>query len=121
MDALIDRIDYVGSRWWFTDVVFLSICGAIVLAAALLTPSTEAVSLFGMEVPVLCSWRQLTGMGCPGCGLTRSFTFMAHGRVVEAFRLNPLGPPMFLFVAVQVPWRVLRLVRRRPRRDAPPT
>jgi hypothetical protein len=116
MPSLIDRIDHVGSRWWFTDAVFLSICGAIVAAAVMLTPSTEAVSFFGVEVPILCSWRQLTGIPCPGCGLTRSFTFMAHGRFAEAFQLNMLGPPTFLFVAAQVPWRIVRLVRgSRPR------
>jgi hypothetical protein len=72
------------------------------------------VSLFGFEVPLLCSFRRMTGYNCPGCGMTRSFAFMAHGHVIEAFRMNAIGPLFFAFLASQVPWRIWRLWRGPP-------
>ncbi len=42
-----------------------------------------------------CLFRLLTGYDCPGCGAQRALHAMLHGRVAEAWRLNP-----FLFFAV---------------------
>jgi hypothetical protein len=46
--------------------------------------------------PVLCIFRRATGQPCPSCGLTRSWTAVAHGRLDDGFRMHPLGPPAFL-------------------------
>jgi hypothetical protein len=37
-----------------------------------------------------CPFRLLTGLECPGCGTTRALHHLLHGRIDEAFRLNPL-------------------------------
>ena len=37
-----------------------------------------------------CAFKMLTGLECPGCGLTRASHHALHGRFGEAFRLNPL-------------------------------
>ena len=92
--------------------VLLMAVGVLVLAA-LMHPSTETLTLWGFELPPMCTWRRLTGMNCPGCGLTRSFVFLAHGRLMEAFSMNWFGPPMFAVVAGQLPYRLLRLWRLR--------
>ena len=98
-------------RWWFPHTVMLAMSAGILgLAAAMHT--TEAwVYLFGYKIPILCGFRQLTGYPCPGCGMTRSFVFLAHGHVLEAFKLNPMGPFLFLFFLVQPPYRLVRLVQ----------
>jgi hypothetical protein len=98
----------IARQYWVGEVVLAAFFGAVVLAAALLSPSSEAVSLFGVEVPALCAFRNLTGTGCPGCGLTRSFSFMAHGDPVQAFRMNWIGPFLFLAFASQPPYRLYR-------------
>ncbi len=85
-------------------------CAAIVALSMLLQPTSEAVLLFGVEVPPLCMWKNLTGQDCLGCGLTRSFTYMGHGEIAHAFDLHKLGPVFFAFVAAQLPWRLGRLV-----------
>ncbi len=70
----------------------------------------------------LCMWKRVTGRPCAGCGLTRGFVQLAHGDVVEAVRLNPLTPVVFLWVL----WRALDLLalnvaRRRLVHNVPPT
>lgn len=42
-------------------------------------------------VPVVCSFRARTGVPCLGCGGTRALGLAAHGRLLEAVRLNALG------------------------------
>lgn len=37
-----------------------------------------------------CVFRSLTGLECPGCGITRATHHLLHGRLDEAFRLNPM-------------------------------
>lgn len=109
---MLQRIDRIATSWWFGDLLLLAVCSVVVVLAALITPSDHMLSLFGVEIPVVCSFRTLTGYGCPGCGLTRSFTFMAHGAIFQAFAMNPLGPPLFAVVASQLPWRGWRLLKQ---------
>ena len=80
-----------------------------------LTPSSEAVSLFGWEVPPLCIFSAVFGLDCFGCGLTRSFTYVGHGQLSEALQLHKLGPIVYLLVFAQLPLRSFRLWRTRHR------
>ncbi len=41
--------------------------------------------------PTLCIWKNLLGIQCPGCGLTRGVCFLVHGKWAEAIRFNPLS------------------------------
>lgn len=105
---------YVGTmrelmrQYWFGELLLAAFFGAVLAVALLMSPSDEAVSLFGMEIPVVCGFRRITGTGCPGCGLTRSFAFMARGDVVSAFQMNWLGPFLFAAFATQPPYRLYR-------------
>lgn len=110
-----ERKATIFNSWWFGDTLLLVICAAVVGLAALLTPTPDFVELFGTRIPETCGYKRVLGVGCPGCGLTRSFTYMAHFAPMQALRMNPMGPFFFLFVLVQVPYRVLRLVRQAPR------
>jgi hypothetical protein len=38
-----------------------------------------------------CFFRKLTGLECPGCGMTRGTHALLNGRWMEAFRFNPIG------------------------------
>ncbi len=62
-------------------------------------------------VPALCASQLFFGVPCPGCGLTRSFIAIAHGRFSQAFALHWIGVPLFLATAYQVayrPWMIAR-------------
>ena len=66
------------------------LCALCVLAGTLflaLHPSSHGPA---------CLMRALTGIPCPGCGMTRSLTSIWHGHFLISFRYHPLG--MLLFV-----------------------
>ena len=49
----------------------------------------------------LCIWKRVTGIPCPGCGLSRGCVQVAHGHPVEAVKLNPLSPIVFLLMGAR--------------------
>jgi hypothetical protein len=86
---------------------------AVVVAAVCLhlSPSgIHPVMLMGIELPDVCPLHRLTGIWCPGCGLTRAFVSMAHGDVRRAFGFNPLGPLLFEAVVAAIPLQIFLLV-----------
>jgi hypothetical protein len=48
-------------------------------------------------------------MDCPGCGLTRCFIHLAHGRVASAWLVNPVGILLFIYVGLQIPVAIAML------------
>jgi hypothetical protein len=64
--------------------------------------------------PVLCPFRLATGLPCPGCGLTRSWVFLAHGDFAAALRANPFGYLTMAAAIVIVAIAVTAAVSRRP-------
>lgn len=90
-------------------IFLLSTC--VILASIVLVPGPDLVSLFGVGIPKVCLWKRMTGMDCPGCGLTRSFTYMGHGQIQEAFRYHKLGPFFWTFVVGLIPWHGVKLAR----------
>lgn len=46
--------------------------------------------------------KRVTGVGCPGCGMTRSVCATAHGDLGKAWKLHAFGP--FVFVGAVVLW-----------------
>ena len=87
----------------------LPLTSAVFAVSALWRPS---------ELPgvVLCPFRALTGLPCPGCGMTRAFCSLGHGDLQGAFGYNALAP--FVFAAALLLWAhalatVLKLERSR--------
>ncbi|MCA9213933.1 MAG: DUF2752 domain-containing protein [Planctomycetales bacterium] len=84
-----------------------SIVGSFVLSV----DSPTAVSVGGHTLPELCFTKRITGMSCPGCGMTRSFISMAHGNGRAAWAFHPAGPIWFVVFAAQIPYRSWQLWR----------
>lgn len=61
----------------------------------------------------LCAVNAITGLDCPGCGMTRAFLLIGHGRVGEATKAHPLAVPAFLIVAGLAVAGAVRAVRER--------
>jgi hypothetical protein len=51
-----------------------------------------------------CSFHVLTGLPCPGCGLTTSISHFVRGEFVGSIRANLAGFVLALACAVQCPW-----------------
>lgn len=75
------------------------------------------------RLPGVCLCRWLFGVPCPFCGATHAATAALQGDLAGAFALHPVGAAAALVLAMQVPWRVLRLadgVPMSPRAGARP-
>lgn len=87
-----------------SHLLVLGVCLFILAAAAILHPgerSDSRLRLAGRPLPGLCVMRQLTGLPCPGCGLTRSIVSAVHGDVGDSFFYHRLGGLVFLYVLLQ--------------------
>ncbi|GAB99222.1 hypothetical protein GONAM_08_00130 [Gordonia namibiensis NBRC 108229] len=80
---------------------------AAVGAACAFTPAGIA------EGPGICPFAFMTGLPCPGCGLTRSWVAFMHGDSGASFRFNVFGPILLILTIVTVSLAVATLVRRR--------
>ncbi|MDB5333293.1 MAG: hypothetical protein JWP03_4444 [Phycisphaerales bacterium] len=60
-------------------------------------------------LPQTCGSRALFGMDCPGCGLTRSFVFLAHGHWNAALHVHRVGWVLALATVLQIPYRIIAL------------
>jgi uncharacterized protein DUF2752 len=68
---------------------------AVFLVSAIWRPPDEPII-------ILCPFRALTGLLCPGCGMTRAFCALGHGELRRAIGFNALSP--LLFLAFIVAW-----------------
>lgn len=67
--------------------------------------------VWGLALPESCWFKRLTGMDCPGCGLTRSVVCLVHGNFLDAWHFNPGGYLFFAVLAAQVPYRIAQIWR----------
>jgi hypothetical protein len=65
-----------------------SIIAWLILAFAMALPPR------GVGVPI-CPSKLATGVPCPGCGLTRSVTCLAHGDLWSSWSYHPFGIAVF--------------------------
>ena len=90
-------------------LIILVLCIALLLASVLLQLGDGGVSLFGTKLPITCFLRNSLGVRCALCGMTRSLCSLAHGDIAASLRHNLLGPAVFAFICVQIPYRIYAL------------
>jgi len=76
-------------RWLMVSVLVFAL-GSGLLAAAGYDTTPWLDHLPG------CVLRGLTGVPCPGCGMTRAFWLLGQLRFAEAFAMHPLAPALVL-------------------------
>lgn len=105
---------WLGNSNAIAAVWLLGSLSCLALAAILNVGENRRVYLPGWSTPLpeTCMTYSRLGIDCPGCGLTRTFVHLAHGQFVEAWRLNPAGWLVFLFVCVQIPFGTAQLLFR---------
>ncbi len=90
--------------------IILFVCVVILAGALILHIRDSELYLFGYKWPIRCMMYETFGVKCALCGLTRSFCALAHGDFSAGVRFHPLGPALFAFVCIQVPYRIYRLL-----------
>lgn len=74
----------LGPVWWL----------GLLLAGAWVYPRTPISDW------ILCPFRWLTELRCPGCGMTRSVTAFVRGDWLSAWSSHPAGPLLLLGLAI---------------------
>lgn len=91
----------------------MAVWGALVAAAAF-------VAADGGPGLRLCLLKQLTGVPCPTCGLTRGTLSMLGGHIIDGWTLNPMVFTLLAVAAAAVAMRALfgrKLAVRLSRRE----
>lgn len=61
-----------------------------------------------------CMFRKLTGIECPGCGMTRAAHALLNGRISDAFAFNPVGIILLPLAMLAIGIEVIAWVREKP-------
>lgn len=51
-----------------------------------------------LYIPVNCLFKEFTGIYCPSCKMTRAFYSILDFDLINAFKLNILSIPVFIFI-----------------------
>jgi uncharacterized protein YjeT (DUF2065 family) len=70
--------------------------GLLLIGALSLNIVTTALHLPGWE----CAFFRVTGLPCPGCGLTRACLLLLRGEVQTSIRFHAFAPIFVLFIAI---------------------
>jgi hypothetical protein len=97
--------------WWVRLNLVLMGAGLLVVfaIAALLHPydangvanTQETHRQLGLPK---CSFYEKTGLPCPSCGFTTSFSLLAHGDPINALRANSVGTLLAAYAMLALPW-----------------
>lgn len=74
----------------------------IILSSLVITPFHESEN-------TVCLFKNILGIPCPICGMTRAFLFLGHGDIYEAVGLNILSPLVFSIVVILWLYSVIRI------------
>lgn len=97
------------------NLFFLTMAAAVIsFSFALRTDEERGIFVPGTSIimPATCTSRALYGIECPGCGLTRAFVAISHGRFSRAWELNRASFLVYTFVLSQIPWHLIQFYRR---------
>ena len=87
-------------------------CVVVVMSVLFNVRSDQRVEircLPGIPLPETCWSRTVFGVKCPGCGLTRSIVYLAHGDWRASWRMHRVGIVMALAILAQFPYCIVGL------------
>jgi Protein of unknown function (DUF2752) len=98
------------------DVEMLALASIVVVMAFLLQVNADGTVAFWLlpdhPLPPSCPSFMWLKVKCPGCGLTRSIVYLAHGSWLESWHIHRVGWLMAAAILFQLPYRIISL--RRP-------
>ena len=87
----------LGAR--FISGTIAAACLAVLIVAAVLVPSPSGVGTHVALGMAACPFLTNTGVPCPGCGLTTSFSWFARGDIEASLYVQPMGTMLAALVA----------------------
>lgn len=96
----------------FAWLLLFGACISVLAVAALLEPDPRGVGTHEQLGLPPCGFLLLTGLPCPGCGLTTAFAHGIRGQWIAAASANPLGLVLFFVSCATLVVSVLALQRR---------
>ena len=74
-------------------------CLAVLITAAVLAPSPSGVGTHTALGLQPCQFLARTGLPCPGCGMTTSFSWFARGNIEASLYVQPMGMVLAILCA----------------------
>ena len=75
---------------------------ALLCIAAKLTPSPDGMATHTQLHLQHCGFLESTGLPCPSCGMTTSFSWFARGNIVASAYVQPMGIMLAILAAATV-------------------
>jgi Protein of unknown function (DUF2752) len=114
----LDAIPVV-SRWVRGTLVGIAVgLTALFAVAAYLNPYRSDGSARRIETHMQlglpeCTFKQVTKLPCPSCGMTTSFALTMRGDLSDAVRANSVGVLLALTLLAAIPWCIASALCRR--------
>ena len=78
----------------------------LLVTAATLQPDTRGFGTHQQLGLPPCSFKEMTGLRCPSCGMTTSWSNMMDGKVISSFQANTGGALLAITALFVGPWAV---------------
>jgi len=93
------------------DKIFY-IMGLIIIGGLICTSILQGTGLLRLtELGFPCSFKQVTGLPCPGCGGTRAVCFLAEGNLWQSFQNHPFVVYTGLGFILYILWNTIALMQ----------
>jgi len=109
--------------WWVRGTLLFIVGGliAVFTIAVLLNPynADGTAKTMGTHTgPPLyladCTFKVVTGVPCPACGMTTSFSLLMHGDLSNSLRANWVGTGLAIVCLAVIPWGLISAWLKRP-------
>ena len=90
------------SRWGL--VLFAVTLACVLGIACYLKPDERGYGTHEQLGLPPCTFRAITGIPCPSCGMTTSFSYVVRGRLLSAAWTNPGGCLLAMGSVITIPW-----------------